>query len=92
MTIFILKQIALVALMQILSLVLEYMDTNTLSPTVKKRLVVEGIVFLIYVLGMTVFKGMIDESLITLIGTLYLALVVKKLYSFLSAKKDELDK
>ncbi|ALA06992.1 holin [Lactococcus phage GE1] len=90
MTIFIIKQIALVALMQVLSLVLEYLDTNTLSPTVKKRLAVEGIVFLIYVLGLTFFKGMIDESLITLIGTIYLALVVKKLYVFLDSKKPEI--
>lgn len=88
--IFIIKQIALVALMQVLSLVLEYLDTNTLSPTVKKRLAVEGIVFLIYVLGLTFFKGMIDESLITLIGTIYLALVVKKLYVFLDSKKPEI--
>lgn len=90
MTIFIIKQIALVALMQILSLVLEYLDTNTLSPTVRKRLAVEGIVFLIYVLGLTIFKGMIDESLITLIGTIYLALVVKKLYVFLDSKKPDI--
>lgn len=90
MTIFIIKQIALVALMQVLSLILEYLDTNTLSPTVKKRLAVEGIVFLIYVLGLTFFKGMIDESLITLIGTIYLALVVKKLYVFLDSKKPEI--
>lgn len=76
------REIGLVVFMQVLSLLLEYIDTNTLKPSVKKRLAVEFIVLLVYVAGMTVFKGMISNELITLIGTVYLAVVVSHLYKF----------
>lgn len=88
----VLKQIGLVAIMQILSLVLEFIDTNTLSPTVRKRLAVEAIVLIVYVLGMTVFKGMIDNTLLISIGSIYTLLVVKKLYTFISNKNSTVDK
>ena len=82
----VLKQIGLVLLMQGLSLLLEYLDTKTLTPTVKKRLAIECCVLVVYSSGMTVFKGMISEELLTLIGTAYTALVVGKLYLFVSSK------
>ena len=82
----VLKQILLVVFMQGLSLFLEWLDTGTLSPTVKKRLALEGVVLGVYVSGLTVFSGMIDKELITLIGTAYSVLVVKKLYQFINSK------
>lgn len=85
------REIGLVVFMQVLSLLLEYIDTNTLKPSVKKRLAVEFIVLLVYVAGMTVFKGMISDELITLIGTVYLAVVVSHLYKFLTDKKDNIN-
>lgn len=85
------REIGLVVFMQVLSLLLEYIDTNTLKPSVKKRLAVEFIVLLVYVAGMTVFKGMISNELITLIGTVYLAVVVSHLYKFLTDKKDNIN-
>lgn len=85
------KQIALVVFMQLLSLALEFIDTGTLKPSVRKRIAVELIVLSVYVAGMTVFKGMISDELITLIGTVYLAVVVSHLYKFLTAKKEEID-
>ncbi|PYH22625.1 hypothetical protein US8_02745 [Bacillus altitudinis] len=45
----------------------------------------------VYVSGMTVFKGMISDELITLIGTVYLAVVVSHLYKFLTDKKEEIN-
>lgn len=86
------KQIALVVFMQLLSLVLEFIDTGTLKPSVRKRIAVELIVLLVYVSGMTVFKGMISDELIALIGTVYLAVVVSHLYKFLTDKKEEIVK
>ena len=85
-TLTVLKQIGLVLLMQVLSLLLEYLDTKTLTPTVKKRLAIECCVLVVYSSGMTVFRGMISEELLTLIGTAYTALVVSKLYFFVSSK------
>lgn len=82
------KQIALVLFMQVLSLALEFIDTGTLKPSVRKRMAVELIVLLVYISGMTVFKGMISDELITLIGTVYLAVVVSHLYKFLTDKKE----
>lgn len=84
------REIGLVLFMQVLSLVLEFIDTGTLKPSVKKRIAVEVIVLLVYVAGMTVFKGMISDELITLIGTVYLAVVVSHLYKFLTDKKDNI--
>lgn len=85
------KEIALVVFMQVLSLVLELIDTGTLKPSVKKRLAVESCVLLIYVLGMTVFKGMISDELLALIGTVYVGIVCTTLFKFLSDKKDNTD-
>lgn len=76
--------------MQMLSLLLEFIDTGTLKPSVKKRLAVEFIVLLVYISGLTVFAGMISDELITLIGTVYVAVVVSHLYKFLTAKKEEI--
>nr|DAL34129.1 MAG TPA_asm: hypothetical protein [Caudoviricetes sp.] len=85
------KQIALVVFMQLLSLALEFINTGTLKPSVRKRMAVELIVLSVYVSGVTVFKGMISDELITLIGTVYLTVVVSHLYKFLTDKKDELN-
>lgn len=85
------KQIALVVFMQLLSLALEFINTGTLKPSVRKRMAVELIVLSVYISGMTVFKGMISDELITLIGTVYLTVVVSHLYKFLTDKKDELN-
>nr|AAT81366.1 putative holin [Lactococcus phage 923]AAT81370.1 putative holin [Lactococcus phage Rc6]AAT81374.1 putative holin [Lactococcus phage Rc6] len=85
-----LKEIGLVVFMQVLSLILEFIDTGTLKPSVRKRVAVELIVLSVYVAGMTVFKGMISDELITLIGTVYLAVVVSHLYKFLTEKKEEI--
>ncbi len=85
------KQIALVVFMQLLSLTLEFINTGTLKPSVRKRMAVELIVLSVYISGMTVFKGMISDELITLIGTVYLTVVVSHLYKFLTDKKDELN-
>ena len=87
----VIKQIALVVFMQLLSLALEFLDTGTLKPSVRKRIAVELIVLAVYVSGMTVFKGMISDELITLIGTVYLAVVVSHLYKFLTNKKEEIE-
>lgn len=87
----VIKQIALVVFMQLLSLALEFIDTGTLKPSVRKRMAVELIVLAVYVSGMTVFKGMISDELITLIGTVYLAVVVSHLYKFLTNKKEEIE-
>lgn len=84
------KEIGLVMFMQMLSLFLEFIDTGTLKPSVKKRLAVEFIVLLVYISGLTVFAGMISDELITLIGTVYVAVVVSHLYKFLNAKKEEI--
>nr|DAO42033.1 MAG TPA: hypothetical protein [Caudoviricetes sp.] len=84
------REIGLVVFMQILSLLLEFIDTGTLKPSVKKRIAVELIVLLVYISGMTVFKGMISDELITLIGTVYLAVVVSHLYKFLTDKKENI--
>lgn len=84
------KEIGLVVFMQMLSLLLEFIDTGTLKPSVKKRLAVEFIVLLVYISGLTVFAGMISDELITLIGTVYVAVVVSHLYKFLTAKKEEI--
>lgn len=86
------KQIALVLFMQVLSLALEFIDTGTLKPSVRKRMAVEFIVLLVYISGMTVFKGMISDELIALIGTVYLAVVVSHLYKFLTDKKEDIVK
>ena len=86
----VIKQIGLVAIMQVLSLVLEFIDTGTLTPTVRKRLSVEAIVLLVYVLGLTVFKGMIDNTLLISIGSIYTLIVVKKLYEFINHKKESI--
>lgn len=83
------KEIALVLFMQVLSLLLEYIDTQTLTPTVKKRLAVEGVIAVIYISGNTVFKGMISTELLTLIGTVYIGLVCASLFNFLNEKKDK---
>lgn len=83
------KEIALVLFMQVLSLVIEYVDTQTLTPSVKKRLAIEGIIAVIYISGNTVFKGMISTELLTLIGTVYIGLVCASLFSFLNGKKDK---
>lgn len=88
----VMKQIALVVFMQLLSLALEFIDTGTLKPSVRKRMAVEVIVLLVYVSGMTVFKGMISDELIALIGTVYLAVVVSHLYKFLTDKKEDIVK
>ena len=88
----IVKQIALVLFMQVLSLALEFIDTGTLKPSVRKRMAVELIVLLVYISGMTIFKGMISDELITLIGTVYLAVVVSHLYKFLTDKKEDIVK
>lgn len=85
------KEIGLVVFMQMLSLLLEFIDTGTLKPSVKKRLAVEFIVLLVYISGLTVFAGMISDELITLIGTVYVAVVVSHLYKFLTAKKNEIE-
>ena len=85
------KEIGLVVFMQMLSLLLEFIDTGTLKPSVKKRLAVEFIVLLVYISGLTVFAGMISNELITLIGTVYVAVVVSHLYKFLTAKKNEIE-
>lgn len=86
-----LKAIGLVVFMQLLSLALEFIDTGTLKPSVRKRISVELIVLSVYVAGMTVFKGMISDGLLTLIGTVYLTVVVSNLYKFLTNKKEEID-
>ena len=86
-----LKEIGLVVFMQVLSLILEFIDTGTLKPSVRKRIAVELIVLLVYISGMTVFKGMISDELLTLIGTVYLAVVVSHLYKFLTDKKEEIN-
>lgn len=86
-----LKAIGLVVFMQLLSLALELIDTGTLKPSVRKRISVELIVLSVYVAGMTVFKGMISGELLTLIGTVYLTVVVSRLYKFLTNKKEETD-
>lgn len=86
-----LKAIGLVAFMQLLSLALEFIDTGTLKPSVRKRIVVELIVLSVYIAGMTVFKGMISDELISLVGTVYLAVVVSHLYKFLINKKGEIN-
>ena len=86
-----LKAIGLVAFMQLLSLALEFIDTGTLKPSVRKRIVVELIVLSVYIAGMTVFKGMISDELISLVGTVYLAVVVSHLYKFLTNKKGEIN-
>lgn len=88
----VIKQIALVLFMQILSLTLEFIDTGTLKPSVRKRIAVELIVLLVYISGVTVFKGMISDELLTLIGTVYLAVVVSHLYKFLTDKKEDIMK
>lgn len=88
----IIKQIALVLFMQVLSLTLEFIDTGTLKPSVRKRIAVELIVLLVYISGVTVFKGMISDELLTLIGTVYLAVVVSHLYKFLTDKKESINK
>lgn len=85
------KEIGLVVFMQMLSLLLEFIDTGTLKPSVRKRLAVEVIVLLVYISGLTVFAGMISDELITLIGTVYVAVVVSHLYKFLTAKKNEIE-
>lgn len=85
------KEIGLVVFMQMLSLLLEFIDTGTLKPSVKKRLAVEFIVLLVYISGLTVFKGMISDELIALVGTVYVAVVVSHLYKFLTAKKNEIE-
>lgn len=84
------REIGLVVFMQVLSLLLEFIDTGTLKPSVKKRIAVELIVLLVYISGMTIFKGMISDELITLIGTVYLAVVVSHLYKFLTDKKENI--
>lgn len=86
-----LKAIGLVVFMQLLSLALEFIDTGTLKPSVKKRIAVELIVLSVYVSGVTVFKGMISDELISLIGTVYLAVVVSHLHKFLTNKKGEIE-
>lgn len=86
-----LKAIGLVVFMQLLSLALEFIDTGTLKPSVRKRISVELIVLSVYVAGMTVFKGMISNELLTLIGTVYLTVVVSRLYKFLTNKKGEIE-
>ena len=86
-----LKAIGLVAFMQLLSLSLEFIDTGTLKPSVRKRIAVELIVLSVYIAGMTVFKGMISDELISLVGTVYLAVVVSHLYKFLTNKKGEIN-
>lgn len=88
----VIKQIALVLFMQVLSLTLEFINTGTLKPSVRKRIAVELIVLLVYISGMTVFKGMISDELLTLIGTVYLAVVVSHLYKFLTDKKEDIMK
>ena len=91
MSVIVMKEIGLVVFMQMLSLLLEYIDTGTLKPSVKKRLAIEVIVLLVYISGLTVFRGMISDELITLIGTVYVAIVVSHLYKFLTSKKNELN-
>lgn len=91
MSVIVMKEIGLVVFMQMLSLLLEFIDTGTLKPSVKKRLAVEVIVLLVYISGLTVFAGMISDELITLIGTVYVAVVVSHLYKFLTAKKNEIE-
>lgn len=86
-----LKAIGLVVFMQLLSLALEFIDTGTLKPSVRKRISVELIVLSVYVAGMTVFKGMISNELLTLIGTVYLTVVVSHLHKFLTNKKGEIE-
>ena len=86
----VMREIGLVVFMQVLSLLLEFIDTGTLKPSVKKRIAVELIVLLVYISGMTIFKGMISDELITLIGTVYLAVVVSHLYKFLTDKKEDI--
>lgn len=86
-----LRAIGLVVFMQLLSLALEFIDTGTLKPSVRKRISVELIVLSVYVAGMTVFKGMISNELLTLIGTVYLTVVVSRLYKFLTNKKGEIE-
>ena len=88
----VIKQIALVLFMQVLSLTLEFIDTGTLKPSARKRIAVELIVLLVYISGVTVFKGMISDELLTLIGTVYLAVVVSHLYKFLTDKKEDINK
>lgn len=91
MSVIVMKEIGLVVFMQMLSLLLEFIDTGTLKPSVRKRLAVEFIVLLVYISGLTVFAGMISDELITLIGTVYVAVVVSHLYKFLTAKKKEIE-
>ena len=87
-----LRAIGLVVFMQLLSLALEFIDTGTLKPSVRKRMAVELIVLAVYVAGMTVFKGMISDELISLVGTVYLTVVVSHLYKFLTNKKEGIDR
>ena len=86
-----LKAIGLVVFMQLLSLALEFIDTGTLKPSVRKRISVELIVLSFYFECMTVFKCMISNELLTLIGTVYLTVVVSHLYKFLTNKKGEIE-
>ena len=86
-----LKAIGLVVFMQLLSLALEFIDTGALKPSVRKRIAVELIVLSVYVAGVTVFKGMISDEVLTLIGTVYLTVVVSRLYKFLTNKKEEIE-
>ena len=86
-----LKAIGLVVFMQLLSLALEFIDTGTLKPSVKKRISVELIVLSVYVAGMTVFKGMISNELLTLIGTVYLTVVGSHLYKYLHNKNEKIE-
>ena len=83
------KEIALVLFMQVLSLLLEYVDTKTLSPTVKKRIAIELIIASIYVSGMTWAKGMISLELLKLIGTVYIGIVCTSIFKFLNYKKEK---
>ncbi len=75
--------------MQVLSLLLEYVDTKTLSPTVKKRIAIELIIASIYVSGMTWAKGMISLELLKLIGTVYIGIVCTSIFKFLNYKKEK---
>lgn len=81
------KEIALVLFMQALALAIEFIDTGTLTPSVKKRLSIEAIVLVVYVAGNTVFKGMISTELLSLIGTVYVGLVCASLFKFLNGMK-----
>ena len=81
------KEIALVLFMQALALAIEFIDTGTLTPSVKKRLSIEAIVLVVYVAGNTVFKGMISTELLSLIGTVYIGLVCASLLKLLNGMK-----